>query len=190
MKLLFRTVLTYVLILMVHSAWSQANQQIKTGVGAYWDCNGDFIGGITIQYNRVIKDSRFKSSINYHYHQSKGYTKNYNNGVLVSEIYYKILFHHFSYLLEFTIFRSKKDTNRGLAVGIGPGYVISKKSGIKNYYGPGGAIKLEYQGKLRKKWYYGIELYGMYFADLNKEHSGSPWLVSLMPPTLTLGLRF
>ena len=175
---------------MVHYALSQANQQVKTGVGAYWDRNGDFMGGITFQYNRVIKDSRFKTSINYHYHHSKGYTKNYNNGVLVSEIHYNILFHHISYLFEYTIFRLKKDLYRGLAVGIGPGYVISKKSGIKDYCGPGGAIKLEYQGIIKKDWYYGVEFFGLYFADLNKEHMDTTGKLSLMPPTLTIGLRF
>jgi len=52
------------------------------------------------------------------------------------------------------------------------------------------AIKLEYQGIIKKNWYYGVELFGLYFADMNKQHLYRTGKLSLMPPTLTIGLRF
>jgi len=185
------SIIIFLTLNVVHYSMGQAsNQQVKFGVGGYWDRDGIFTSGITLQYNRVIKDSRFKTSINYHFHRSKGFVKIYNNGKLVSESYSKVLFHHFSFLVEFTIIRTQKDQNRGLAIGIGPGYVISKKNGFKDYYGPGGAIKLEYQGVIKKRWYYGIELFVLYFADINTEHLYRSAKLSLMPPMLTVGLRF
>jgi hypothetical protein len=166
------------------------NRQVKFGAGVYWNFKEFLMGGITFQYNSVIKNSQFKTSINYHYHQSKGFLKLYVNGKLASESYSKQWSHHFSSLIEYTIIRNKKDPNRGLAIGIGPGLAFFKKNGIDNYYGPGGAIKLEYQGIIKKNWYFGVELFGLYFADLNKEHVDTTGKLSLMPPTLTVGLRF
>jgi len=185
------SIIIFLTINVVHYSMGQApNRQAKFGAGVYWDFDDYLMGGITFQYNRVIKDSRFKTSINYHYNQSKGGSKIYNNGKLVSEYHTKVWTHHFSILIEYTIIRNKKDPNRGLAIGIGPGLAFFKKNGIDNYYGPGGAIKLEYQGIIKKNWYYGVELFGLYFADINTEHLYRSVKLSLMPPMLTVGLRF
>lgn len=76
-----------------------ANTELKFGVSAFLVKTP----GITIQLSRILKDSRFKVSGNYHYKMTKPKTEIYNNGQLVYSQTDILDFHMYSVTIEYLL---------------------------------------------------------------------------------------
>ncbi len=143
-----------------------AEIQLKFGVSGYFK-----EPGITLQINRALGESRFKISGNYH--------RIWANATTVFNMY--------STMVEYSVFRSKDKKYQGFSLGFGPGYTYSTIDRNEYLNGPGMALKLEYQRVLKNNWYYGAEMFALYFANQNEMYGAGQGKLKIMPFNLTIG---
>ncbi len=171
----------YILIFLIitfcsHYSFGQnALTQIRLGVTAYYK-----EPGVTLQYNKTLDANfRMKISTSFYYQGINSKTDTYNN---FQSIY--ILCSTFDYL----IFASKKHKLQGFSIGIGPGYTYTTVNSKEYLYGPGIAFKLDYQGKLKNNFYYGLEYFSVYYFNQNPISNVGKLI--WMPLNITIGYRF
>ena len=149
----------------INSYAQQRNIQFTAGIDAWnawnWD-DGTYVG-TTFQIKRYFNLSRFRFSANYNHKYYTGANTFTNNGIVVIVDRFVAHYNVISAIGEFQIYRSKKDYHRGVSVGLGAGYSFSTKNGREYLSGPGVAAKFEYQGGIKNGWFWGAEIFGMYY---------------------------
>ena len=164
----------------------QDSRQFKVGVSAFSFNNPE----ITLQYHKLIGDSRFKVSTNYYYSWGTGGVKAYSNGQLISSHTFPFSVHYLGVLVDYKILGSKTEKYQGLSFGLGPGFYYSTINRIEFLKGPGIATRLEYQGVLKNNWYYGAETYVLNFINLSENSRVGQHKIDIRLLYLTIGMRF
>lgn len=163
---MLKTSFAYFAILISITSYSTAycqKRDIQLNAGVQIGFSPGTHIGTNFQIKRYFDFSRFRVSANYHYTYINGESTFTQNGQLVQVT--PVIAHKnvISTLAEYQIYKSKKDHHRGVSIGLGPGYNFSTKNGKEYLTGPGIAIKLEYQGGIKGGWYWGYEMFGIYY---------------------------